>query len=138
MLKRRAWVLAAAAALMAGSIGVSAQDAVTLVVWDNFTRDSEQEMIETLNAEFEAAHPGVTIQREFYETSDLTELLPLALSESTGPDVAMVNQGISNMGALVERYGPAPKAYLVVPLVGAFGIDFVNGLLITATINLWR
>jgi ESS family glutamate:Na+ symporter len=34
-------------------------------------------------------------------------------------------------GGLVERYGPAPKAYLVVPLVGAFGIDFVNGLLIT-------
>jgi ESS family glutamate:Na+ symporter len=34
---------------------------------------------------------------------------------------------VANMGALVERYGPAPKAYLVVPLVGAFGIDFING-----------
>ncbi|HET9567809.1 MAG TPA: sodium/glutamate symporter, partial [Vicinamibacterales bacterium] len=45
---------------------------------------------------------------------------------------------MANMGAIVERYGPAPKAYLVVPLVGAFGIDFVNGLLITATINFWR
>jgi ESS family glutamate:Na+ symporter len=45
---------------------------------------------------------------------------------------------MANMGALVERYGPAPKAYLVVPLVGAFGIDFVNGLLITAAINIWR
>jgi glutamate:Na+ symporter, ESS family len=45
---------------------------------------------------------------------------------------------VANMGALVERYGPAPKAYLVVPLVGAFGIDFVNGLLITAFLNLWR
>jgi ESS family glutamate:Na+ symporter len=45
---------------------------------------------------------------------------------------------MANMGALVERYGPAPKAYLVIPLVGAFGIDFVNGLLITATINLFR
>jgi len=44
---------------------------------------------------------------------------------------------MANMGALVERYGPAPKAYLVVPLVGAFGIDFVNGLLITAAINIW-
>jgi ESS family glutamate:Na+ symporter len=44
---------------------------------------------------------------------------------------------VANMGALVERYGPAPKAYLVVPLVGAFGIDFVNGLLITAALNLW-
>jgi ESS family glutamate:Na+ symporter len=45
---------------------------------------------------------------------------------------------VANMGALVERYGPAPKAYLVVPLVGAFGIDFVNGLLITAALNIWR
>ena len=45
---------------------------------------------------------------------------------------------VANMGALVERYGPAPKAYLVVPLVGAFGIDFVNALLITAAINIFR
>jgi ESS family glutamate:Na+ symporter len=43
---------------------------------------------------------------------------------------------VANMGALVERYGPAPKAYLVVPLVGAFGIDFVNSLLITVALNL--
>ena len=45
---------------------------------------------------------------------------------------------MANMGALVERYGPAPKAYLVVPLVGAFGIDFVNALLITAALNVWQ
>jgi len=45
---------------------------------------------------------------------------------------------VANMGALVERYGPAPRAYLVVPLVGAFGIDFVNALFITAAINFLR
>ena len=45
---------------------------------------------------------------------------------------------VANMTALVERYGPAPKAFLVVPLVGAFGIDFVNGLLIAAFIDIWR
>jgi ESS family glutamate:Na+ symporter len=45
---------------------------------------------------------------------------------------------MANMGALVERYGPAPKAYLVVPLVGAFFIDFVNALLITVTLNFWQ
>jgi len=45
---------------------------------------------------------------------------------------------MANMGALVERYGPAPKAYLVVPLVGAFFIDFANALLITAFLNVWR
>ncbi len=45
---------------------------------------------------------------------------------------------MANMGALVERYGPAPKAFLVVPLVGAFFIDFANALLITFFLNLWR
>jgi glutamate:Na+ symporter, ESS family len=45
---------------------------------------------------------------------------------------------MANMGALVERYGPAPKALLVVPLVGAFFIDFANALLITFFLNLWK
>jgi ESS family glutamate:Na+ symporter len=45
---------------------------------------------------------------------------------------------MANMGALVERYGPAPKAYLVVPMVGAFFIDFTNALIITAFVNVWR
>ena len=44
---------------------------------------------------------------------------------------------MANMGALVERYGPSPKAFLVVPLVGAFFIDFANALLITFFLNLW-
>jgi ESS family glutamate:Na+ symporter len=44
---------------------------------------------------------------------------------------------MANMGALVERYGPSPKAYLVVPLVGAFFIDFANALLITFFLNIW-
>jgi ESS family glutamate:Na+ symporter len=45
---------------------------------------------------------------------------------------------MANMGALVEKYGPAPKAYLVVPLVGAFFIDFTNALLITFFLNVMR
>jgi ESS family glutamate:Na+ symporter len=45
---------------------------------------------------------------------------------------------MANMGALVERYGPAPRAYLVVPMVGAFFIDFTNALLITFCVNLFR
>ncbi|MFN8447266.1 MAG: extracellular solute-binding protein [Anaerolineae bacterium] len=98
--------------LTLGLIGIlpaAAQGDVTLIVWDNFVRDAEQPMIEQLNAQFEAAHPGVTIQREIYETQDLTVTLPRALTETTGPDVAMINQGISNMGALV-------KAGLLLPL----------------------
>ena len=44
---------------------------------------------------------------------------------------------MANMSALVERYGPAPKAFLTVPLVGAFFIDFINAVIITVCLNLW-
>ena len=42
---------------------------------------------------------------------------------------------MANMRALVEKYGPAPRAFLVVPMVGAFFIDFTNALIITAFVN---
>jgi ESS family glutamate:Na+ symporter len=45
---------------------------------------------------------------------------------------------MANMSALVERYGPAPKAFLAVPLVGAFFIDFTNAMIITGFLNIWR
>lgn len=43
---------------------------------------------------------------------------------------------LANMESLAERYGPAPRAFLVVPMVGAFFIDFSNALIITACVNL--
>jgi ESS family glutamate:Na+ symporter len=45
---------------------------------------------------------------------------------------------MANMEALVERFGPAPRAFLVVPMVGAFFIDFTNALIITAFLNVFR
>ncbi len=42
------------------------------------------------------------------------------------------------MEAIVERFGPAPRAFLVVPLVGAFFIDFTNALIITGFLNFVR
>ena len=43
---------------------------------------------------------------------------------------------VANMGSLVERFGPAPRAFLVLPMVGAFFIDFTNAIIITTYINL--
>ena len=40
------------------------------------------------------------------------------------------------MRALVERYGPAPRAFLVAPIVGAFFIDFTNAIIITFFLNI--
>ncbi len=44
---------------------------------------------------------------------------------------------MANMEAMAERYGPAPKAFLVVPMVGAFFIDFTNAIIITFCLNLF-
>ncbi len=42
---------------------------------------------------------------------------------------------IANMKALVDRYGPAPRAFFVVPVTGAILIDFSNSLNITLFFN---
>jgi ESS family glutamate:Na+ symporter len=45
---------------------------------------------------------------------------------------------VACMEELVEKFGPAPQAFLVVPIVGAFLIDFVNALIITGMGNMVR
>jgi len=45
---------------------------------------------------------------------------------------------VANMEALVERFGAAPRAFLVLPMVGAFFIDFTNAVILTAFINFVR
>lgn len=45
---------------------------------------------------------------------------------------------LTNMRSLVERYGPSPRAFLVVPLVGAYFIDFINAAIITGFLNYYR
>jgi ESS family glutamate:Na+ symporter len=45
---------------------------------------------------------------------------------------------MANLNAITQRFGPAPKAYLVVPLVGACGIDFANSALITFLLAVLR
>jgi ESS family glutamate:Na+ symporter len=45
---------------------------------------------------------------------------------------------VACMEELVEKFGAAPQAFLVVPIVGAFLIDFVNALIITGMGNLVR
>jgi glutamate:Na+ symporter, ESS family len=45
---------------------------------------------------------------------------------------------LANMKSVTGRLGPAPRAFLVVPLVGAFFIDFVNAVIITFFLNWLR
>lgn len=43
---------------------------------------------------------------------------------------------IANMSVMVERFGPAPTAFFVIPLIGALIVDFVNSSIVTVLLNL--
>jgi ESS family glutamate:Na+ symporter len=45
---------------------------------------------------------------------------------------------MASMKSLVDRYGRSPRAFLVVPMVGAFFIDFTNALVITVFLNIFK
>jgi glutamate:Na+ symporter, ESS family len=45
---------------------------------------------------------------------------------------------VANMEAITRKHGPAPRAFLIVPMVGAFFIDFTNALVINTFLNLFR
>ena len=39
------------------------------------------------------------------------------------------------MQALTDRFGPSHKAFLIVPMVGAFFVDIVNALLLQGALK---
>ena len=43
---------------------------------------------------------------------------------------------VANMQSVTERFGPSHKAFLIVPMVGAFFIDFINAFILTTFIGL--
>jgi ESS family glutamate:Na+ symporter len=45
---------------------------------------------------------------------------------------------VANMKAIVEQYGPSPRAFLLVPVVGGFLIDLINSLNITVFLNILK
>ncbi len=55
-----------------------------------------------------------------------------------GFGLGATSNAVASMRALARRYGPAPQAFLVVTVVGAFLIDFINAILITILLNVFR
>ena len=43
---------------------------------------------------------------------------------------------VANMEAITSRYGPSPKAFLIIPMVGAFFIDLTNTIVIQGFLSL--
>jgi ESS family glutamate:Na+ symporter len=52
-----------------------------------------------------------------------------------GFGLGITANAVANMQTLTLRHGPSPRAFLAVPIVGAFLIDFTNGLLVTLVLQ---
>ena len=57
-------------------------------------------------------------------------------SATCGFGMGAVPNAIANMQTVTGRYGPAPRAFFIVPLVGSLFIDFINSGIITMFVNI--
>lgn len=55
-----------------------------------------------------------------------------------GHGLGATPNAMANMSAVVKKFGPSQKAFLIVPIVGAFLIDVFGMPIIIATINLFK
>lgn len=88
-----------AAAMSLGSPAI----AQTLVTWDDYTDVGQNAVIEQLNKNFIAAHPGVTLNRTARTFDDLSLTLKLTVSAGDGPEVTKVNQGAGDQGTMAQQ-----------------------------------
>ena len=49
-----------------------------------------------------------------------------------------MSNAMASMRVMVQRFGPAPRAFLIVPIVGAFLVDFANAVITTVALNVLK
>lgn len=87
------------------STDVAGMGEVTLDVWDWNTgsgAESLDAVTEQLNREFSGEYPNITIERTARPFEDLMQSVRLAASGNSPPNVANIDYGRPNMGALIE------------------------------------
>lgn len=57
---------------------------------------------------------------------------------SCGFGLGATPNAIANMNAICERFGPAHTAYFVIPLIGAFVVDFLNASVLMVFMNILK
>lgn len=84
------------------SAGAAQDEGGTLVFWDTKTAGPEADLLETLAQEFEASHPGVTVEHQGFDQAQLDDQLQRAVQSGEGPDIAQINNGETSMGPMVR------------------------------------
>ena len=59
-------------------------------------------------------------------------------SGTCGFGMGATPNAIANMNAMCERFGLAHTAYFVIPLIGAFVVDFLNASILMVFMNLLK
>jgi ESS family glutamate:Na+ symporter len=55
-----------------------------------------------------------------------------------GYGLGATSNAMATMRVMIRRFGPAPRAMLIVPIVGSFLIDFFNAMLTTTALNVLK
>ncbi|WP_413294898.1 sodium/glutamate symporter [Bdellovibrio sp. HCB185ZH] len=88
-------------------------------------------LVQTLLVVLTALGPVMWIAGNNYESAVIA-------AGYTGFMMGTTANAMANMQSLTQKYGPAPKAFLIVPLVGSCFIDFINAAAITFCLNVFR
>lgn len=91
--------------LLAGGVKEDANadtDTISLVLWDQYYRGSEDAVMTSVISDFESQNPGIQIVREKKTLDDLKLVLQMAVQSRKGPDIMQLNQGEADMGAFVK------------------------------------
>ncbi|MCL6548295.1 MAG: extracellular solute-binding protein [Alicyclobacillus sp.] len=77
-------------------------DKQTIVLWDNYTDPGDAAIIKTIISKFEAAHPGIVIQRTAMTVDNERKIIKPALQSGKGPDIFYYDAGPGYMGVLAK------------------------------------
>lgn len=90
---------------------------ITLTIWDQEVRGSQNDALEALNEAFQQKYPNIKLDRVSQSNDDLQQQLALALSGNDVPDVAQVNNARGDMG----QYVTAGQLTNLEPYAEAYG-----------------
>ncbi len=97
-----------------GTTGEAGEEAVTLLVWDQWSGGGADAGMQELVESFTEANPNITIEREVYSGNEqLRDLLKTALGAGTGPDLMYYDLGAFALQVLVNanQLMPLDDAY---------------------------
>ncbi|SHF23292.1 extracellular solute-binding protein [Vibrio gazogenes] len=89
--------------IVMSGLAFSTQAKTAVDTWDIYNYPSQSAVIQDAIKTFSKQNPNITVERSIHSFADMRIPLKLALTSGDGPQVAQVNQGVGDMGALVKQ-----------------------------------